>query len=305
MYVSPQSINLLLVSLLFTSRFFSEAAYQTGTVIILIFWIVPFVLISEMASKNWNRKSKLSKLPKSTSSILAISLILILASFYWRKIIYADEINSYQNIKRSLYLLNPLILISWYPFIKTDSKRNFLRYFSILTFGLLACLAIPKVFEVFYIGDFLNNLTTSISGIILRIFVDASVKIDSNYLYLSTSGIKVGVGCSSTPQILISLFASLALYICCRLRSHKIIFFYILSAIILAFIFNSIRISILGYLVSIEKISLFDFWHDGAGSLIFSFLVMLITCSLYYYLWAKENPINREITETNEGSQIN
>ena len=288
---SPQSINLLLVSLLFIPRFFSEAAYQTGTVLILIFWIVPFVLISEMAGENWNTKLKLSELPKNTSSILALCLILIFTSFYWREIIYADEINSYQNIKRGLYLLNPIILISWYPFIKTDSKRNFLLYFSILTFGLFACLAIPKVFEVFYIGDFLNNLTASISGIILKIFVDAPVKVDTSYIYVSTSGIRVGGGCSSTPQILISLFASLSLYICCRIRSHRITFFYVIIAIILAFIFNSIRISILGYLVSIEQLSTFDFWHDGAGSLIFSFLVMLITCSIYYYLWAKENPI--------------
>ena len=288
---SPQSINLLLVSLLFIPRFFSEAAYQTGTVLILIFWIVPFVLISEMANENWNLKSKLYELPKSTSSILVICLILIFASFYWRKIIYADEINSYQNLKRGLYLLNPLILISWYPFIKTDSKRNFLLYFSILTVGLFACLAIPKIFEVFYIGDFLNNLTASISGIILKIFVDTSVKVDASYIYVSTSGIRVGGGCSSTPQILISLFASLSLYICCRIRCHRITFFYVIIAIILAFIFNSIRISILGYLVSIEKLSAFDFWHDGAGSLIFSFFVMLLTCSIYYYLWTKENPI--------------
>jgi len=288
---SPQSINLLLVSLLLVPRFFSEAAYQTGTVLILIFWIVPFVIISEMASEDWHIKSKLSELPKSTSSILVICLILIFASFCWRKIIYAVEINSYHNIKRSLYLLNPLILISWYPFIKTDSKRNFLIYFSILTFGLFACLAIPKVFEVFFIGDFLNKLTASISGFMLSIFTDNRVRVDANYIYLGTSGISVGGGCSSTPQILISLFASLSLYICCRIRSHKTTFFYIIAAIILAFIFNSIRISILGYLVSIEKLSIFDFWHDGAGSLIFSFLVMLVTCSIYYYLWTKENPI--------------
>ena len=259
--------------------------------LILIFWIVPFVLISEMACENWNIKLKLSEFPKSTLSILAICLILIFASFYWRKIIYADEINSYQNIKRSLYLLNPLILISWYPLIKKDSKRNFLLYFSILTFGLFACLAIPKVFEVFYIGDFLNNLTASVSGLILSIFVDASVKVDASYIYISTSGIRVEEGCSSTPQILISLFASLSLYVCCKIRSRKIIFFYIITAIILVFTFNSIRISILGYLISIEKFNTFDFWHDGAGSLIFSFLVMLITCSIYYYLWTKENPI--------------
>ena len=129
---SPQSINLLLVSLLFIPRFFSEAAYQTGTVLILIFWVVPFVLISEMAGENWNTKLKLSELPKSTSSILAICLILIFVSFYWREIIYSNDINTYQNLKRSLYLLNPLILISWYPLIKNCNKIKFLINFSML-----------------------------------------------------------------------------------------------------------------------------------------------------------------------------
>ena len=127
----------------------------------------------------------------------------------------------------------------------------------------------------------------------MSIFVDSTVKVDANHIYVRTSSISVGVGCSSTPQVLISLFASLSLYICCKIRSHRITFFYIITAIILVFIFNSIRISILGYLVSIEKLSTFDFWHDGAGSLIFSFLVMLVTCSIYYYLWAKENPIEK------------
>ena len=152
-------------------------------------------------------------------------------------------------------------------------------------------LLFQRYSKLFTSGDFLNNLTASISGIILSIFVDVSVKVDANYIYVSTSVIEVKRGCSSTPQILISLFASLSLYICCKIRSHKTTFFYIITAIILAFIFNSIRISILGYLVSIEKLSTFDFWHDGAGSLIFSFLVMLVTCSIYYYLWTKENPI--------------
>jgi len=289
---SPQSLNYLLVGLLFIPRFFSESAYQTGTVLSLIFWVVPFVLISEMARENWNVKSTLSKLPKSTSSILVICLILICASFYWRKIIYADEINSYQNLKRSLYLLNPLILISWYPFIKTDSKRNFLLYFSILTFGLFACLAIPKIIEIFSVGDFLNNLTASTSGFILSIFINNPVRIDANYIYVNTISIRVGGGCSSTPQILISLYASLALYICCSIRSRKVTVIYLSSVIILVFLLNCIRISILGHLASFEKLIAFDFWHDGAGSLMFSFFVMLITCSIYYYLWTKENPVD-------------
>ena len=288
---SPHSINYFLISLLFIPRFFSDAAYQTGTVLILIFWIVPFVLISEMASDNWTTKIKLSEFPKSSSTILLICLITILATFYWRKQIYSDDINSYHNLRRSLYLISPLILISWYPFIKIESKRIFLLYFSIITFGLFACLGIPIILEVLFIGDFLNDLTASISGLTLSFLLDNQVHIDFNVIKINERSIEVGGGCSSTPQILISLFASMALYICSKIKSVKKIVFYLMAAIVIAFIGNSIRISILAYLVSIDKDSMFDFWHHGAGSLIFSFSIMLISCSLYYYIWAKENPI--------------
>jgi len=291
---SPQSINLLLVSLLFTPRFFSEAAYQTGTVLILIFWIVPFVLISEIAYEDWNVKSKLSELPKSTSSILLICLILIFASFYWREIIYADEINSYQNIKRSLYLLNPLILISWYPLIKIEQKGSFLIIFSILTIGLFSCLTIPIIFEITFISDYLNHLTAFLSGFISNIFLENEITVHKNYIIIDTTKIKVESGCSSIPQIMISLFGSLALYICCKIKSRITVLSYLIAAILIAFTINSVRISIISNLVLQDKIERFDFWHEGPGSMIFSFIVMLFTCALYYFLWTKENPIKNE-----------
>ena len=303
--VSPQSLSYLLVSLIFVPRFFSDVAYQTGTVLILIFWIIPFVLIAEMANENWTEKMKLTELPKVTLYISLSCLIIISASFYWRELIYADSINPYQNIKRSLYLINPLILLGWAPFIRSSQKRSFLIIFSILTVGLFSCLTIPKIFDITFIGGFLNNLTASISSFILSLSTDIKVKVDASFIYVDTKGIKVGGGCSSTPQIMISLYASLTLYICCKIRSKVTIVFYILIAILVAFIFNSTRISILGYLVSIDKVKMFDFWHDGAGSLIFSFVVMLFTCSIYYFLWAKENPIDKEIKQNNEGSQKN
>jgi len=303
--VSPQSLSYLLVSLIFVPRFFSDVAYQTGTVLILIFWIIPFVLIAEMANENWTEKMKLTELPKVTLYISLSCLIIISASFYWRELIYADSINPYQNIKRSLYLINPLLLLGWAPFIRSSQKRSFLIIFSILTVGLFSCLTIPKVFDATFIGGCLNNLTASISSFILSLSTDIKVKVDASFIYVDTKGIKVGGGCSSTPQIMISLFASLTLYICCKIRSKVTIVFYILIAILVAFIFNSTRISILGYLVSIDKVKMFDFWHDGGGSLIFSFVVMLFTCSIYYFLWAKENPIDKEIKQNNEGSQKN
>ena len=286
---SPQAIIYFIVGLIFIPRFFSDLAYNTGTLLILIFWIAPFVMISEMENTNWNKKVRFFKLPKFTSSILIISIIIISASFYWRELIYTNDINSYQNIKRSLYFINPLILSSCLPFIKKLHKKEFLIILSILTVGLFSCLTIPKIFEATFIGDYLNNLTASISGLLIEIAFGLQVKVDGSFIYAGNGVIRVGGGCSSTPQIMISLFASLSLYICCKIRSKISILFYLITVIAIGFTFNAFRITILSYLVSEDKIKTFDFWHDGAGSLIFSFFVMLVTCSIYYYLWAKEN----------------
>ena len=288
---SPQTINYLIISLMFTPRLFSELIYKTGTVLTLIFWIVPLVMIAEMANEKWTEKIKITKLPKLSSYTWGFTIFIISLSFYWRELIFADSVNSYQNLKRSFYLVNPIILFSWYPFIQASNKKYFLKVSIFLTLGLFTFLTIPKVFEVTFIEPILNNTTASISALILSVFFAKETRTENFLLFIDTYIIEVGGGCSSTPQIMISLFASVALYICCKIKSKKSLIFYVIIVITIAFLLNSLRISILGYLISIENTKAFDFWHDGVGSLIFSFLIMLLSCSIYYYLWTRENPI--------------
>ena len=271
-------------------RFFSEVAYQHGTVLTLIFWIVPFVVIPEMTNEDWGSNLKIYKLPKITLIVVFISLIVITISFYWRESIFSESINDFQNIKRSYYLLNPLALIGWWPFLKASQKKNFIKLFTLITFSLFLCLTIPKVIEVTFLGDFLNNLTAHLSALISGLFIETQPRVVNNFVYIDTVKIKVGSGCSSTPQIIIILFSSLSLYICCRIKSTITTVIYTVLAIIIAFLINSIRISILTRFILGNHTEKFDFWHHGAGSLMFSFITMFITCTIYYLLWTKENP---------------
>lgn len=292
--ISPQTFFFLLVGLIFIPRLFSEVVYQTGTVLILTFWTAPFVLIDELANKSWRTKVKLSKLPKLTSLIFVISLTSICFSFYWRDLIYVIEPNRFQNLKRILYALNPIILFSWFPFIQTSKKYNFIRVSLILTLGLFSCLTIPKLLDFFSISSYLNYSTAYISGLILKPFVTQLIQINEAFIVIGDRSIEVKEGCSSIPQIMILLSSFITLYVCCKIKSNKSTLVFLSISIFTAFISNAIRISLLTQMVLNDKDKLFDFWHDGAGSLIYSFIVMLLNCSIYYYIWAKENPVNNE-----------
>ena len=292
--ISPQTIFFILVSLIFIPRIFSDVVYQTGTVLILTFWIAPFVLVDEFANENWKKKVNFLKLPKLTLLVLVISLTTIYLSFYWRESIYVVEANQFQILKRCLYALNPIILFSWLPFIKISKKNNFIEVSVILTLGLFSCLAIPKFLDFFSISSFLNNSTASISGLILQPFAKQLLTVEQAFILIGNKSIEVKEGCSSIPQIVILLSTFLTLYVCCKIKSHKANLIFLLISILIAFISNAIRISILTQIVLNDKDKIFDFWHDGAGSLIYSFIIMLLSCSIYYYIWAKENPVSDE-----------
>jgi len=259
----------------------------------LVFWIVPLVLIEELANETWNRKVTIGKLPIIVSSMFFIWIIIISTSIYWRKTIYFEGVNPFILIRQSLYALNPILLISLIPLIRKSQRRKFITFSLILSLGLFSSLMIPKIFNNTDVGQYLNNTTASTSAFLSNLFLDSQIQVNKNYISIDKANIVVGSGCSSTPQIMIALFTTLVFYICCKIESKKLTFFYILFVILIAFIINSIRISILSYMVLLEKTEAFNFWHHGGGSLIFSFLVMIITCSSYYYIWSKENPVEK------------
>ena len=289
--ISPQNINYFLVSLLFIPRFFSDVIYQPGTVLVLIFWISPFVIVTEIANEKWNSRLRFSEIPKLSFSIQLLCLVIIVFSFYWRHLIYSDTANSYQNIKRALYLLNPLLLISWLPFIGKNQKQYFLKIFATISISLFLCLSIPYFIRYINMESLLNNATACLSGLILDILINGNINASENFIHIGSISIEVSGGCSSTDQMIMSLYASLAIYICCKISSIKSLLFYVSSILLMAFTFNAVRIAVLGCFLSAENQIMFDFWHHGAGSLIFSFIVMFLACSLYYFIWVKENPL--------------
>jgi len=290
---SPANINYVIICLIFAPRIFSQAIYEYGTILILLFWISPLVLLTEMTTEQWNNKIQLIKFPKASYLVLTISLLVIIASFFWRDLIYDHKKNHFQIIKRLIYLISPLVLIGWFPFVKHCMKIRFILTYATLTISFFLCLTIPQIMENRIVGKFLNTSTSHISSILIDLFSTYDVIADKNYIYISDRTIKVGGGCSSTPQIFICLFASLVFYLCCKIKSKIYLLIILLVLMVTAFLLNCVRISVLSHFVVIQNLNRFNFWHDGAGSLIFSFIVMFITSFSYYHFWSKENPITK------------
>ena len=291
---SPQTITLFLVCLSLIPRFFSEYAFQMGTVVILIFWIAPLVLLSELIPGYSNKKINVSGLDLPVKISFVVCILIITCSFWWRDFIYSDyDDKIFKNTRRFLYLIHPIIYLSWYYSVNKKLLKRFLNIGCILSIGLILSLLLPVIINNSIIGLKLNSLTAKYAAFVYSFFTNNDVSIRNQFFFNNEFSIKVGGGCSSTPQIMISLYSILVMYLCCKIKSKKNIFIITIFAILIAFSINIFRVSLMAYFVSITSMNRFDFWHDGAGSLIFSFFIMLYTSTIYYYLWSKENPIEK------------
>lgn len=290
--ISPQSIIYSIVGLSLLPKLFSPLGTSSTIVLVLIFWIAPFVLFPELVEGYTSKDKSLSELPKLTLFLSLICIICIVVSFYHREIIYSDTRNGLINIKRSLYLIHPVLYFSLYPLVNKKNKKEFILKFTLLFLTFIWALTVPLVINSIFIGSFLNNLTATLSAYFAGYFNETEVLTDKDTFFSDNFTITVLSGCSAIPQITISLFSSFIMYLCCKIKSKKHILLLILIPIPIIFASNVIRISILAYFVSISKTNTFDFWHTGGGSLIYSFIVMFFTSSLYYYFWTKENPLD-------------
>ncbi len=290
--LSPQIITVWIAGFSLVPRLLSPAAYLTGTVNILLFWIAMLVLLPELVEGYESNKKPVLKLPKITITLLTFCCLILVITYCWKDVIYEYQNRDpfISNLRRSLYLIHPLICLSWYPLVNRTKSREFIRTLSLLTIGCAIATAIPLIFGKIFLSHFLNELTASISAKMLSLNKGSPISVEGIIFYDPSFTIKVGAGCSSSPQLSISLLSILVFAICCKIKSIYKLSAIVLLSTVVAFLVNALRISILAHLISIEKIKAFDFWHDGLGSLIFSFIVMTLTSLIYYLFWCRENP---------------
>ena len=280
---------LILFSLL--PRLFTPFALQIGTLYILLFWL-PFLVILPEITHCYESRIKIKNISKSTLIISSFIFIIILVYFIFRDRIFDNSAGvMLSNVRRSFYLVQPLICLSVYESINDGKKRYFLFLVFFMTFLVGIALLLPTFLQDTVFSHKLNYLTAMVASFFFSMSNDINTFVDGSSFGNSKFSIKVMHGCSSLNQIVLNSVAIIIFYICCRIISIYKMTIVILLSILFAFLINSIRIYILAILVSVNKHDLFEFWHTGSGSLLFSLVSMFIASFFYYHIWKKENPI--------------
>ena len=288
--LSPKTITLWVVGFSLMPRLLGPGAFGIGTLSIILFWAAILTLLPDYLKEYETKKTSIKNLNPFTKYIFLISFIIIFLNTILSNFIYSNNrILIIEIIKDFAFIVYPLISVSWLIEMKKGERIGYVMNVIILTFGLFSVIKLPGIIgETIPIG-ILNRATASISATLLSLIYYKNIDVSSNTFSGENFLIEVGSGCSATPQIIVSLYALLIFYICVKLRSKMYLLIVIVSSIVTAFLLNCIRITALGYTVIIDKEHLFDFWHTGSGSLIFSLIVMFISSYIYYRFWYSEN----------------
>lgn len=271
-------------------RFYNVSITQFGTVCILLFWVAMLVILPDFVKGYEVKKFVFREFSSFTFILLSITFSVSAVVLLTGNYIFTEDSSVLINYCRKfLYLLNPLICFCWVPVVYHKKRKEYFMIVFFLVIGMATVLVVPGFLDNIKIGQYLNNLTANISSNLLSFAVGMELYVSKNTFYNDKLSIIVNTQCGASPQIFLSLFTVLIFYICCKIKSYIRINFVLLFSIIISFSINSIRIAMLGYFVNNNNIKLFDFWHEGFGSLIFSFITMFITCTLYYKIWEREN----------------
>ena len=291
MKLSIYNILLFYIAISLIPRLVSDYALDIGTIFIIFFWLPILVILPEISSDSFFEPKRITKLPLFFNITLCVLLVIILLSLCFKNIIYDKNANLFiSSVRRCLYLVHPLMLMSLYPLILKHKKHHYLKLLAILTFLMYSLMIVPPLLVKTSLTYLLNCYTAKVSAFLLSLFSYASVtSIDATFGN-SDFTINIERGCSCIPLIFHSFGAFFVFYLSVKIISKIKLLFVFLNTIIIAFLFNSIRVAILGKIVSLDKMELFDFWHSGAGSLIFSFVIMGCTSFVYYLVWCSENP---------------
>jgi len=296
--ITLQTFTLFTVSVCILPRFFTPYALAPSTVLIILFWIPPLVLFPEFIKDYSSKKFSLCNLPKFTILISSICVLISISSIFGRDILWNENSNSTIDIiRRSLYFINPILCFCYYPLINIIKRKEFIRKFIFLSLAFLTSVGWSLIIDNTFIGKWISNLTAKGSAKMLSVFTEYEISVNGNTFLNDDFAVSVTTGCSSAPTIFLSLFTMIVFYVCCKIKSITTLIVLLLINPPVIFLLNTIRVTILGYIVSLDKIELFDFLHEGLGSLFFSVVVMSFSCSIYYYFWNKENPINENEIE--------
>jgi cyanoexosortase A len=220
--------------------------------------------------------------PKPSHSSLLVGSILVAYSLYRTSLVSGSD--------SLLYLLVPLsglgLILMAQPF------RDVAKFKASLFILCLLPLLVQIVFATF-ITDDLSLLTAKFVLFWLSILGLSPLKLIGDTVYVDGGAVQVMHECNGFEMIMQMLITGTIFLVAFPLRSRLGKLGIIVLSPIIGFIVNSIRIALLAIFTSFNSQAgkvLFDFFHEQAGSLIFSGIAVFLLGYLYLSLLDRELP---------------
>lgn len=213
----------------------------------LLFWVA-------VSSQLWKKRHILNLHIGIFSTLLGTFIITIV--IFKCQFPYVDE---------SFLRISPILSLFGFALLASGVKGLKQYWQEIL---LLSFIAIPQ----HWLSQLVNlpKLTAKFATFVL-LYLGFPARNEGYLVQLKPSYVEVDAGCSGISLIFQLLgFALIYLVMFPPKKSQAL--FIPTVAIILAFILNGVRVALMAYLNKYSHKSAFEYWHEGNGSLIFSFI---------------------------------
>jgi cyanoexosortase A len=191
-----------------------------------------------------------------------------------------------------LYLLVPLSGLGLVLMAHTFREIHKFKA-SLLILCLLPLFVLVQIAFATFVTDDLSLLTAKFVLFWLSILGLSPLKLIGDTVYVDGGAVQVMHECNGFEMIMQMLITGTIFLVAFPLRSRLGKLVIILFSPIIGFIVNSIRIALLAIFTSFNSEagkSLFDFFHEQAGSLIFSGIAVFLLGYLYLSLLDRELP---------------
>jgi cyanoexosortase A len=222
--------------------------------------------------------------PRPSSISLLIGSILVIYSLYRTSTIF--------NSDSFLYLLVPVagfgLTMMVYPIKDTFKLKDSLSILCLLPF-----FVIIQILVATYVTDDLSLLTAKFVVFWLGVLGISPIQLVGDTVYTIGGAVQVMHECNGFEMIMQMVITAVIFLVAFPLRSRLGRLFILCLSPVIGFVVNSIRISLLAVFTSLNSQTghfLFDFFHEQAGSLIFSGIAVFLLGYIYLALLERELP---------------
>jgi len=222
--------------------------------------------------------------PNPSRVSLGLGGILILYTLY-----RTSQVNSSDSF---LYLLVPIaglgLILMANPIINIWQYRD-----ALLTLSLLPLFLVIQVIVTTYVTNDLSILTAKFVMLWLGLLGIAPTRLEGNTVFVNGGAVQVMHECNGLEMIMQIFITAVIFLLAFPLRSRLGRIVIITLSPFIGFIVNSFRIALLAVFTGLNSDvgkSMFDFFHEQAGSLIFSGIAVFILGYLYLTILNRELP---------------